>query len=77
MSMHGVRVYNPDRAVALAIKAGMSVEEFNKLYDKMDKMLSVVDTDEKDKKDRVIKLIIDHILDNILYKKNGESNNEA
>ena len=77
MARYGVRVYSPDRAVALAIKAGMSVEEFNKLYDKMDKMLSVVDTDEKDKKDRIIKLIIDHILDNILYKKNGENNNEA
>lgn len=75
--MHGVRIYNPDRAVALAIKAGMSVEEFNKLYDKMNKMLAVVDTDVKDKKDRITKLMIDHILDNILYKKNGDNNNEA
>lgn len=77
MSMHGVRIYNPERAVALAFKAGMSLEEFNKLYDKMDKMLSVVDTDEKDKKDRVIKLMIDHILDDILYKKKEDDNNEA
>lgn len=77
MARYGVRVYNPDRAVALALKAGMSVEEFNKLYDKMDKMLSVVDNNEKDKKDRVIKLIIDHILDNILYKKKEDDNNEA
>ena len=75
--MHGVRIYNPERAVALAFKAGMSLEEFNKLYDKMDKMLSVVDTDEKDKKDRVIKLMIDHILDDILYKKKEDDNNEA
>ena len=69
MSKYG-NPYTSSNAVRLALKAGMSLEEFNKLYEKVKKMISIVDNklDDNAKNDKVIMLMIEHIQSNINNK---------